>query len=432
MTRIEDGIDTPTGLGCALEANQAIRGVPLAVEFTFQAPTSSEQSPNPPLSLGLAIDRSGSMAGAKLGAARHAATGVLDALKDGEQFAATAFDSSVTDVCPSTPVNARVRRELRPRLGAIEPGGSTALFDGYARAAELVALGTDPREQDSWVVVLSDGMGNHGLQDPAQMRHHARAIAHRGIRTISIGIGQDYQAAQLTALSDGGSGAFHHASQPQEIVEIVLGELNALRQVTVRDLHLDVTAHSAHRFSLLGGDVVDEGTTGQARFARVGSGRRVQVVALIWPRLPRGVATLDVAARWEDAEQGARATTLRVNTHDGPVARNRELAQRAARLWHARILATALEMNERGDYDAAASYVRRWEQRFLRYVAGLEGMEELVDSLSAVGSRVRSSWGTVGHKEVYVMARKAMSFDDEMRPSAPASVRDAMELDADR
>jgi hypothetical protein len=55
---------------------------------------------------------------------------------------------------------------------------------------------------------------------------------------------EDYEAVQLTALSDGGAGEFHHATNPNEILEIIFAELKALRVTAARDLRLTVTAHA--------------------------------------------------------------------------------------------------------------------------------------------------------------------------------------------
>ena len=121
--------------------------------------------------------------------------------------------------------------------------------------------------------------------------------------------------------------------------------------------------------------------------------------------------------------------SLRVGTQDGPRERDLELAQRAARLWHARIVETALEMNDAGQFEKAAAYVQRWERRFLRYVVGVPGMEELGITLRTIGQRVRLEWGTAGHKEAYVMARKAMLFEDDARFCPPMSYSDALERD---
>jgi hypothetical protein len=96
----------------------------------------------------------------------------------------------------------------------------------------------------------------------------AATIAEDGIRTITVGIGADYEAAQLTALADGGGGEFHHATNPGEIVEIVLGELRAMRVIATRDLRLRLTVRGARRWPLLGGDARQQGDRGRARFDR--------------------------------------------------------------------------------------------------------------------------------------------------------------------
>jgi hypothetical protein len=212
-------------------------------------------------------------------------------------------------------------------------------------------------------------------------------------------------------------------------VEIVQGELRSLRQITARDLEVRVEAHGTHRFSLLGGEVEDDARAGTARFGRVYGSRTVTVVALVWPKHPLQVATLDIGAQWDNHPRGAERTTLRVSTPDGPAERNVELAQRAARLWHARIMTTALEMNEAGDHDKAATYVRRWARRFHRYAADLPGVHDLLRTLSTVGDRVRYQWGTAGHKEAYVMARHAMRFERDMRDAAPVDYLTALAMD---
>ena len=118
---------------------------PIALEITFAAPDElPDESTSLPLNVGLAIDRSGSMAGEKLDAARRAAVGVLEALRDGERFAAASFDGDVSDVTPSRRLDEATRLDVRQSIRNITAGGSTALFDGFARSAELAAMGGRP------------------------------------------------------------------------------------------------------------------------------------------------------------------------------------------------------------------------------------------------------------------------------------------------
>ena len=90
---------------------------PIALEITFAAPAElPDESTSLPLNVGLAIDRSGSMAGEKLDAARRAAVGVLEALRDGERFAAATFHSTVADVTPSVRLDEDNRLSVRQNI----------------------------------------------------------------------------------------------------------------------------------------------------------------------------------------------------------------------------------------------------------------------------------------------------------------------------
>jgi Ca-activated chloride channel family protein len=277
------------------------------------------------------------------------------------------------------------------------------------------------------VLVLSDGMGNHGLIDPAQMRRHAAALAERGIRTITVGIGSDYQADQLTALAEGGQGDFHHASQPDEIVEIVLGELRALRDIGARDLRIHVEPHRSAQWLLVGGDARRHGARVEARFDRVATGRVARAVVLFWPSGDDRRAWID--ATWVDRDQEHRQARVIADPESAPRARDEALALRAAKLWHAHIIARALEMNERGEYEEAEGWIRSQRRDFKAYVEGLPDAQELLHTLRQVQDRVGREWSTTGHRETYVMARKARFAKFDLRENAPASYQSALDVD---
>lgn len=404
---------------------------PIAVEITFAAPDAApDESPRLPLNVGLSIDRSGSMAGEKLAAARKAALGLLEALNDGERLAAVAFDTNVMDVSESRRLDDGARASIRQRIESLTTGGRTALFDGFARAAELAARGGCPGETDSWVIVLSDGMGNEGLTDPAPMRRHAGALAERGIRTISIGIGDEYQADQLTALAEGGSGEFHHASRPGEIVEIVLGELRALRSIGARDLrvHVDPRGSSPH-WLLIGGDARRHNGRVEARFDRVSTGRVARAVVLLWPGAGENGMALD--ATWLDRAQEHRNVRLDLSPNGASVERDKQLAARAARLWHAHIIARSLELNERGAYEEAEAWLRRSRREFRAYVEGLPEGLEMLHTLDRVEERVGGEWTSLGRRETFVMAQKLMRSKEDLREHAPMGYSGALDMDDD-
>jgi hypothetical protein len=260
------------------------------------------------------------------------------------------------------------------------------------------------------------------------MKAHAAELATRGIRAITIGIGADYQAQQLTALSTGGDGAFHHASEPGEISEIVLGELKAFGTATVNRLSLSLEVSGMTEWTLLGGHAEQSGTRrGTVRFDRIGAGQNVRVVALGRPI--RGTPTVQIHATWLDEQLRSGSASLTSVAEQAPVERDVELAGRAARLWHAHIAARALELNERHEYERAVAFVQERRRAFRAYTEGLAGMDELNNELRRLENRVARHWGTLGHREAYVMAEKRLQGKSDFRAFAPSTLREAMDRD---
>jgi Ca-activated chloride channel family protein len=260
------------------------------------------------------------------------------------------------------------------------------------------------------------------------MRVHAASLADRGIRTTTVGIGEGYEAAQLTALSDGGAGEFHHATNPGEIVEIVLGELRSLRATTVRDLRVNVTAR-ASRWRLLGADQVQHEDRREVRFDRVNGGRNVRAVALFWPTRDGVLPRVSAEVTWTDRDNGHRSAHDSIEYAAAPPTRDIALAGRAATLWHASIVTRALELNERGEHERAESFVRRARRDFAAYAAGLPGVSDLLESLRQIQYRVGREWRTSSHREAYVMARKSLLVKEDLRSAKPGTYVAALQIE---
>jgi VWFA-related protein len=109
------------------------------------------ESERVPVSLGIVLDTSGSMAGEKMDAAR-AALGrfVYDLLQPGDEMFLYRFDSRPILVEGWTEDRARLVRAL----GSVRPAGGTALYDAVADAVPLAGEGSRRKKA---VVVISDG-----------------------------------------------------------------------------------------------------------------------------------------------------------------------------------------------------------------------------------------------------------------------------------
>ena len=104
-----------------------------------------------PVSLGIALDTSGSMAGEKIQAAQAALNRFLfDLLGKNDEVFLYRFDSRPELIQGWTPDRAAVSRAL----GTISPRGGTAMYDTVSEAIPLAQKGTERKKA---LIVISDG-----------------------------------------------------------------------------------------------------------------------------------------------------------------------------------------------------------------------------------------------------------------------------------
>lgn len=133
-----------------------------------------------PVSLGLAIDTSGSMAGEKIVAAREALRRfVEDLLRPDDEVFVYRFNEEPELVQGWT----SDRSLLRERFGALRPSGGTALYD---TAAEAVTLAQSGQHRKRALVLISDGHDTNSATTVADVRAQIRQT---DVLVYAIGIG---------------------------------------------------------------------------------------------------------------------------------------------------------------------------------------------------------------------------------------------------
>jgi Ca-activated chloride channel homolog len=254
-----------------------------------------------PVALSLVIDHSGSMSGPPLEHAILAARQAVRALAPGDHIAVVVFDNNVNVVVPSSAVG-QDRRTIEAAVGAITAGGTTALHagwvEGYTQALQqLVDKGLNR------VVLLSDGLANVGLTDPAAIAMDVRDAATAGVSTSTIGLGRSFDEHLLRHLADAGGGSYTFVESPAGLADLFETELAGLAALRGRNL----------RISLRGPG---------ASFVAVRAGAQLHEGALLLPELVAGLplrllATLEIAPgdtapalelAWDDTLLGSRQT----------------------------------------------------------------------------------------------------------------------------
>jgi VWFA-related protein len=163
----------------------------------------------------LAIDVSGSMAGAPIAAARSAAAAFVDGLGPNDQVAILKFDRQVTPLLNFT--SSRDSAKAAIQSLAQTPGGATALYDA---AKQSVLMASSSSLSRRMVILLSDGKEyvsngqNTSLASRADAYTEAEA---RGVTIHTIGLGADIDADYMRQLAGDTGGIYLAAPTPDQL-----------------------------------------------------------------------------------------------------------------------------------------------------------------------------------------------------------------------
>jgi Ca-activated chloride channel family protein len=131
-----------------------------------------------PVSLGIVLDTSGSMAGDKMAAAQEAIGRFVDLLGPSDEMFLYRFSDEPQLVQGWTENRAGLVR----RLGAVRPSGGTALYDAVAEAVPLASSGAKRKKA---MVVISDGNDTNSRTPLSEVR---QAIRESEVLVYAIGI----------------------------------------------------------------------------------------------------------------------------------------------------------------------------------------------------------------------------------------------------
>jgi Ca-activated chloride channel family protein len=384
--------------------------------------TSPTQSPA--LNLALAIDISGSMAGAKLEAARATAAAVARVLTARDRLSIIAFDSEATLLLDAKAMNARGQTAALAAIRRLQPRGGTNLWEGWLLAGERVAtaMAADDRASHR-ILLLSDGQANEGLSDTNELARHTAELLLRGIITSAVGIGDGYDEALLGAMTEAGGGRLHDAEEPREIGEVVLGELlegratlldrATLRVVVPANIRAEVVGAWAH--SILPGAI--EVMVG----ALLPDSPKRVVVRLHCPAGAPGLSVILGASARASEPGGTNVVEAAVVEETLQLAQGQENNAQvvdeersfiAFTAWQAEAMRRAVALNREGDRRGAKHFLER-ELRWLeRYARGLAGTEPMLAELVLLLRRVDEEMDPRMLKAVYF--RSAMRARQEV------------------
>ncbi len=191
-----------------------------------------------PLNLSLVLDRSGSMSGPKLEAARDAAALLARRLRPEDVVSVVAYDQRVLPVAMPAPRGEQP--DLPGQIRGIDAGGTTNLSGGWLMGREFVA----ERRRDGGVnrvLLLTDGLANEGITDYESLVGLCAQAKKDGVTTTTIGFGEDYDENLLRGMADAGGGNLHYIEKVDQAGAVFADELTDLLNVAAQNVSVTIT-----------------------------------------------------------------------------------------------------------------------------------------------------------------------------------------------
>ncbi len=331
----------------------------VSVLVRIEAPALPPQQV-PPVHLALALDVSGSMAGAKLAMAKAAARRVLERLRPQDVVALILFRDRVRVVREAAPLGEPAT--LIARLESVLAAGASNLSGAWSEAAREVRAGCSPAGP-ARVLLLSDGGADAGVTSRKRllaMTEAARDDAEAPVLTSCLAVGGPWDRRLLAALADAGGGTYgevaDEASVPAFFTE--LGELCpvAAQNVTLR-LRLAPSVSAVHQVGAYPSWRAREQRAVGFRLGDLLAGETALVGLVcdvdLAESAPEGVPLVSGEVGWFDVAAeapGLREVPVRAAARLDPSGEQERAGQRDLwRLRLARARRRALRAGERGD-----------------------------------------------------------------------------------
>ena len=341
------------------------------------APTQSldPSRRRPPVNLAFVLDRSGSMNGSnKLPLAKQAVLEAIGRLDDPDRFSVVSYDDRVDVVHGGSVATPASRRIAAEQLRSIEPRGNTNLHAGWLTGCEQVAAGL-VADGVNRVLLLTDGLANAGVTNPAELSKLAFELRQRNVTTSTFGVGADFDERLLEAMADSGGGHFYFVGSVSEMRDHITSEVGETLEIVARGVTVEVAVPDSVRVTPLSPFPVER-TRGGVRIllGDLVSGQVISLavdLGLDYGDVGREIGAVCRIADRDGAFAGVAPASLTWayadNAANDAQPRERAVDRVVARAYAERARQEAVQLNREGRYEEAAAAVEGVRRRVAAY-----------------------------------------------------------------
>lgn len=208
------------------------------LRLSLKALAARERDRRAPINVALVIDRSGSMQGERLAAAKKGVEAALDRLGPDDIVSLVAYNHEVDVLLPAGRLASK-RDKAEHAINRLTALGTTALYAGVKEGGEQVkAFRSDTTVNR--VVLLSDGLANVGPSSPREVAELGRKLAGKGVSVSTIGLGLEYNDELMQRLAAVSDGNHVFVERPSDLAEIFDREFGDALSIAARDVTITI------------------------------------------------------------------------------------------------------------------------------------------------------------------------------------------------
>jgi Ca-activated chloride channel homolog len=342
-----------------LEANKS-QSVYLRLNLKTLAGVKERQ--RAPINVALVLDRSGSMQGARIVAAKEAARMALARLNRDDTLSVVMFNNLVDVLQPAGRVGERTEY-VREKISAIKAEGGTAIYAGVSEGAAQVRRNLNPRLVNR-VILMSDGQANVGPSSPRELGELGREIASKGVSVTTIGLGDAYNEDLMQRLASASDGNHAFAKEPEDLLKFFNAEFGDAMSIAAQDITITIEVNANFKAKrVLSRDAEINGQKINVRLNNLQSDNERYVVIELENSsgLAEGKSAIaDVNVDYVDIDTGQRAQTrasvearVSASASEAAASVNKPVAAQAAAQIATEETKRAVEMRDKGDVAGA-------------------------------------------------------------------------------